>query len=252
MGLLEGLLSPSSFLSSSVPTGGQITLKRAFDIVGATVGLLLFSPLFLSMALLITRDGGPLFYRGARVGLQGKRFAIYKFRTMVVNAEQLGASSTSDDDPRITRLGSWLRRYKLDEFPQLINVLSGEMSLVGPRPQVQWAVDLYTPEERVLLNVFPGITDYASLVFRNEGELLRGSKDPDKDYLQKIAPAKTRLGLSYIQTRSFWIDMKIVMATMLAALGVNPAWCLPVAVHKTTEMNKALNKGVVDGTLSNG
>jgi lipopolysaccharide/colanic/teichoic acid biosynthesis glycosyltransferase len=189
------------------------------------------------------RDGGPLFYRGKRVGLQGTPFGIFKFRTMVMNAEQLGASSTADDDPRITRVGAWLRRYKLDEVPQLINVLSGDMSFVGPRPQVQWAVDLYTTKEKALLSARPGITDYASLLFRNEGELLRGSKDPDKDYLEKIAPAKTRLGLIYVQTRSFWLDLKILVATVLVAFGVDPAWCLPYAASKHQAMHRAPNKG---------
>jgi lipopolysaccharide/colanic/teichoic acid biosynthesis glycosyltransferase len=154
---------------------------------------------------------------------------------MVVNAEQLGASSTANDDPRITRVGSWLRRYKLDEVPQLINVLSGEMSLVGPRPQVQWAVDLYTSEERALLTVRPGLTDYASLVFRNEGELLRGSKDPDKDYLEKIAPEKIRLGLLYVDTRSLWLDIKITIATILAGIRVDPAWCFPAPAPQKQE-----------------
>ena len=168
-----------------------------------------------------------------------------------MNAEQLGASSTADDDPRITRVGSWLRRYKLDEVPQLINVLFGDMSFVGPRPQVQWAVELYTPEERALLSVRPGITDYASLLFRNEGELLRGSKDPDKDYLEKITPAKTRLGLIYVQTRSFWLDLKLLVATLLVAFGVDPTWCFPNTASKNQAMHRAPNEGVTDGTVSN-
>lgn len=218
-------------------------LKRLFDICGAAVGLLLWSPFLLVTALLITRDGGPVFYRGARVGLHGTRFDIYKLRTMVVNAERLGASSTADDDPRITRVGSWLRRYKLDEFPQLINVLVGEMSFVGPRPQVQWAVDLYSQEERALLTVRPGITDFASLVFRNEGELLRGSEDPDKTYLEKIAPEKIRLGLLYVRTRSLWLDIKIIIATILASIGIDPAWCLPAAAPQKLECRVASNEG---------
>jgi lipopolysaccharide/colanic/teichoic acid biosynthesis glycosyltransferase len=204
-------------------------LKRMFDIFGAAGGLLLSAPFLLAVAFLVMRDGGPVFYRGVRVGLHGERFSIYKFRTMVVNAERLGASSTADDDPRITRVGAWLRRHKLDEIPQLINVLLGEMSFVGPRPQVQWAVDLYTPAERALLTVRPGITDYASLVFRNEGELLRGSTDPDKDYLEKIAPEKIRLGLLYVRTRSLWLDIKIIFATILTGFSIDSAWCLPTS-----------------------
>jgi lipopolysaccharide/colanic/teichoic acid biosynthesis glycosyltransferase len=139
----------------------------------------------------------------------------------------------------------------LDEVPQLINVLSGDMSFVGPRPQVQWAVDLYTPEERDLLTVRPGITDYASLVFRNEGEILRGSEDPDKDYLEKIAPAKARLGLIYVHTRSLWLDLKILIATALVGLGIDPGWCLPPAVCQKQQMQLVSSEGVTDGTVSN-
>lgn len=193
----------------------SVFLKRVFDVVCAAAGLVFLSPLLLWIAWRIKReDGGPVFYRGVRVGLHGKPFRIYKFRTMVVDAEKLGASSTSDDDPRITRIGKLLRKYKLDELPQLINVLKGDMSFVGPRPQVKWAVDLYTEEEEALLNVRPGITDYASLRFPNEGEILKGSKDPDKDYMEKIHPEKMRLSLEYVRNRSFWLDMKLILQTV--------------------------------------
>jgi lipopolysaccharide/colanic/teichoic acid biosynthesis glycosyltransferase len=182
----------------------------------------------LAIALWIKLDSkGPVFYRGKRVGRGGKQFHILKFRSMVVDAERIGASSTSDDDPRITRPGKFIRRCKLDELPQLINVFLGEMSMVGPRPQVQWAVDLYTDVERSLLGVRPGITDYSSLVYRNEGEILRGSTDPDKDYLEKIAPGKIQLGLLYVRTHNLWIDVKIILATALAIPGIDPLWCLP-------------------------
>jgi lipopolysaccharide/colanic/teichoic acid biosynthesis glycosyltransferase len=192
-------------------------VKRVFDAFCSTVGLVFLSPLLLWIAWRIRReDGGPVFYRGVRVGLHGKPLRIFKFRTMVVDAEKLGASSTSDDDPRITRIGKFLRKYKLDELPQLINVLKGDMSFVGPRPQVKWAVDLYTEEEKALLNVRPGITDYASLRFPNEGEILKGSKDPDKDYMEKIHPEKMRLGLEYVRNRSFWLDIKLILQTVLA------------------------------------
>jgi lipopolysaccharide/colanic/teichoic acid biosynthesis glycosyltransferase len=178
---------------------------------------MILSPLLLWAAWRIRReDGGPVFYRGERVGLQGKPFRIFKFRTMVVDAEKIGASSTSDDDPRITRIGKILRKYKLDELPQLINVLKGDMSLVGPRPQVKWAVDRYTEEERRLLSIRPGITDYASLRFPNEGEILKGSKDPDKDYMEKIHPEKMRLSLEYLRNRSFWLDLKLILQTVAA------------------------------------
>jgi len=137
---------------------------------------------------------------------------------MVVNAESMGASSTSEDDPRITRIGKCLRKYKLDELPQLINVLKGEMSIVGPRPQVQWAVDLYSPEEREILCVRPGITDMASIRFANEEEILRGSADPDKDYMEKIHPEKMRMSLEYVRNRSFAGDMKVIGLTIGAIL----------------------------------
>jgi lipopolysaccharide/colanic/teichoic acid biosynthesis glycosyltransferase len=143
---------------------------------------------------------------------------MYKFRTMVLNADKLGGSSTPDDDPRITAVGRVLRRYKLDELPQLINVFKGDMSFVGPRPQVQWAVDRYTPEERQVLNVRPGITDYASLRFPNEGEILKGSLDPDKDYMERIHPEKMRLSLEYIKTCSFSADIAIILKTIAAIL----------------------------------
>ena len=183
--------------------------------MAASVGLLLLSPLLLWIAWRIKReDCGPIFYRGVRVGFHGKTFRIYKFRTMVVDAEKLGASSTSDDDLRITRIGGFLRKYKLDELPQLLNVLFGDMSLVGPRPEVKKFTDLYTKEEKLILTVRPGITDWASLWNPDEGALLKGSVDPDKDYLEKIRPEKIRLQLKYVQERSFWTDLKIIFLTL--------------------------------------
>jgi len=137
---------------------------------------------------------------------------------MVQNAEILGGASTPEDDERITRVGRFLRIYKLDELPQLLNVITGHMSLVGPRPQVPWAVKLYTQEEEALLSIRPGITDYASVHFRNEGEILRGSANPDKDYLEKIHPEKMRLSLEYIHKRSFWLDCQILAKTLGAVM----------------------------------
>lgn len=191
------------------------SLKRLLDYTVAGVGLVLLAPLLLVVALVIRLGSpGPVFYRGERVGLGGITFRILKFRTMVVEAEKSGGSSTPEDDPRITRVGHMLRRWKLDEAPQLINVVRGEMSLVGPRPQVRWAVDLYTPEERRLLSVRPGITDWASVRFRNEAEILRGSDDPDRLYLEKIAPEKIRLGLWYVDNQTFLEDLRIIFATL--------------------------------------
>ena len=195
--------------------------KRLFDGICAGSGLLVLSPVLLAVAALIKLDSeGPVFYKGLRVGLNGKPFRMYKFRTMVTKADQIGGSSTPDDDPRITRMGRLLRSYKLDELPQLINVVKGEMSLVGPRPQVQWAVDLYTPQERRVLDVPPGMTDYASLRFPDEGKILKNSTDPDRDYMEKIHPEKMRLGLKYVEENSLWLDLSIIFKTIAAVAGV--------------------------------
>jgi len=192
-----------------------MTVKRVFDFTLASVALIVLSPVLAAVGLAIKLDSsGPVFYRGARVGLNGKRFRMLKFRSMIVNAEAVGGSSTPDDDPRVTKVGQFLRGTKLDELPQLINVLKGDMSLVGPRPQVQWAVDRYTPEERLVLTVRPGITDYASLRFANEGEILKGSTDPDRDYMEKIHPEKMRLSLEYVRSRSFATDLAIIGRTL--------------------------------------
>ena len=189
-------------------------VKRLFDIVFSFLGLWLSSPFFLGACLWIKLDTlGPVFYRGVRAGRNGRQFRIFKFRTMVVDAEKVGPSSTANDDPRITRSGVFLRDYKLDELPQLINVLKGDMSLVGPRPQVLWVVDLYSKDDKAVLDVRPGIADYAFVLLPSEGEVLRGSKDPDGDYLENIHPEKMRLSLYYVRNHSFWFDMKILVDT---------------------------------------
>jgi len=204
---------------SSGVTPAYFAMKRAFDIFGSALGLVVLSPLVACLAAAIKLDSrGPVFYKGARVGINGKRFNILKFRSMVTNAESLGGSTTPEDDPRVTAVGRFLRANKLDELPQLWNVLVGDMSLVGPRPQVQWAVDLYTPEERLVLSVRPGITDYASLRFANEGEILKGSTDPDRDYMEKIHPEKMRLSLEYVRSRSFSGDLAIIAQTLGAVI----------------------------------
>ena len=194
-------------------------LKRCVDLFGALAGLILTMPLLGVAACSIYReDGWPVFYRGSRVGRWGTPFAMLKLRTMYRDADQQGPSSTTADDARITRSGRVLRKWKIDELPQLFNVLWGRMSLVGPRPQVQWAVDLYRPEEQWLLSVRPGLTDFASIKFRNEGEILRGSTNPDLAYLQAIAPAKIKLGLHYLETACLTTDIKIIWMTLQAAL----------------------------------
>jgi len=189
--------------------------KRAFDIFASATGLFFLLPLLALLAVLVRlEDSGPVFYRGLRTGRFGKPFRIFKFRTMVLNADKIGGPSSSSDDPRITRVGKFLRRYKLDELPQLINVIRGEMSLVGPRPEVLEEVRLYTPEEMQLLDILPGITDWASIQFRNEGEILRGSPDPHQAYREKIRPEKIRLGLEYVRNHTFTTDCKIILKTL--------------------------------------
>ena len=189
--------------------------KRLFDFVFSLAGILFLSPLMFAIFILIKLSSpGPALYAGTRIGRFGKAFRLFKFRTMVANADKIGGPSTAEDDPRVTKVGRVLRRYKLDELPQLINVLKGEMSLVGPRPEVAAEVELYSPEQRELLKVAPGITDWASMRFHNEGEILKGSADPHQTYQEKIRPEKIRLGLEYIQKRSFWVDMQILTGTL--------------------------------------
>lgn len=191
-------------------------MKRTFDLVFSILGLVLFLPFLLALIVFVKLDSpGPAFYRGLRAGRLGKPFRIFKFRTMVINAEALGSASTPEDDARITRMGRILRKIKVDELPQLLNVLRGEMSMVGPRPQVPWAVEQYTAEERAILRVRPGITDPASVRFRNESAILRGSTDPDKDYFEKIHPEKMRMSIEYVQKQSLLLDFKILLQTML-------------------------------------
>ena len=192
-------------------------MKRIFDFLTSFLGLILVSPLLLIIAVLIKLDSpGPVFYRGERVGQHGKIFRIFKFRTMVENAEELGGPSTAGDDPRLTKIGKFLKKYQLDELPQLINVLKGEMSLVGPRPEVKMYVDMMTDEERkTILSVRPGMTDLASLWDFHEGEILKGSPDPEKTYMEKIRPTKIKLQLEYVKNRSFLLDLKIIFKTIL-------------------------------------
>jgi lipopolysaccharide/colanic/teichoic acid biosynthesis glycosyltransferase len=194
-------------------------LKRALDIATSFMGLLLLGPVLIFIAWRIRRtDGGPIFYRGNRIGLYGQPFRIFKFRTMIADADKVGGSSTSDDDARITDIGRVLRKYKLDELPQLLNVLRGEMSIVGPRPEVQMYTDLFTMEEKLILSVRPGITDWASIWNADEGAALAGATDPEAAYMERIRPIKLKLQLKYVRERSFWMDVKIIFLTVLAIL----------------------------------
>ncbi len=191
-------------------------IKRSFDIIFSFLGLTWVAFLLITTAILIKLDSpGPVFYRGVRVGKGGKLFRIFKFRTMVPNAEKLGGPSTAGDDPRLTKLAPFLKKYQLDELPQLINVLKGDMSLVGPRPEVQMYVDMMSEEERKsICSIRPGMTDWASLWNFHEGETLQSSSDPERTYLEKIRPEKIRLQLKYAKEHSFWVDLKIIFQTV--------------------------------------
>jgi lipopolysaccharide/colanic/teichoic acid biosynthesis glycosyltransferase len=198
-------------------------VKRTFDAVCSLFGLaVLVLPLLFVAALTKLHDGGPVLYRGVRIGRRGRPFRILKFRTMVVNADRIGGPSTADDDARVTRIGRFLRKYKLDELPQLINVVLGQMSLVGPRPEVPEYVALFTDEEKAILTVRPGITDWASIWNHDEGALLAGAADPERVYLDKIRPEKLRQQLRYVSEHSFWIDLKILFLTMALACHRRP------------------------------
>lgn len=190
--------------------------KRVFDVIAASIGLLIFSPVLLLVALWIKRDSpGPVFYRGRRSGRGGIPFYMLKFRSMVTNADKIGGPTTAGNDSRITPSGRFVRKYKLDELPQLINVLRGEMSLVGPRPEVVDKVEQYNWREKRVLALRPGITDWASIWNSDEGGVLAGAPDADEAYERVIRPGKIQLQLYYLETRSFWVDLKIIAATVI-------------------------------------
>lgn len=189
-------------------------MKRLFDVFSSGLGLLLLSPIFLIMAVWIKLDSkGPVFYRQIRVGKKGKNFEILKFRSMRVGSDKDGLITIGGRDPRVTKSGYYIRKYKLDEFPQLINVFKGDMSIVGPRPEVRKYVDLYTEEQLRVLTVKPGITDIASVKYRNENDLLEKSEDPNKLYVDEIMPDKLKYNLEYIDKQTFLFDMKLIFTT---------------------------------------
>ncbi len=189
-------------------------MKRLFDIVASGLGLIVLSPLFLVLAIWIKLDSkGPVFYRQVRVGLNNKDFRIFKFRSMRVGADKGSLVTIGGRDPRVTRSGYWIRKFKLDELPQLINVFVGDMSLVGPRPEVRHYVDYYTPEQMHVLDVRPGITDPASIKFRNENELMEKAEDPEKYYIEVIMQEKIRLYLEYVNHHSFLGDIGLIFKT---------------------------------------
>lgn len=195
-------------------------MKRLFDFVVSLLGLIVLSPLFLVIAVAIKRDSpGPVFFRQVRVGKDGRTFRIHKFRSMTASTAGNSKEITVGGDARITRTGAWIRHWKLDELPQLIDVLAGSMSVVGPRPEVPRYVALYPEaQRRVVLSVKPGITDLASIQFRHENELLARASDPEQAYREQILPEKLRLQSEYVRTRSFIGDMKILVATFAAIL----------------------------------
>lgn len=189
-------------------------MKRIFDIASSAIGLIALSPLFLLLAVWIKIDStGPVFYRQQRVGKGNRDFYLYKFRSMKVGSDRQGLITVGGRDARITRSGYFIRKYKLDEFPQLINVLKGEMSIVGPRPEVRKYVEMYDAEQLAVLNVRPGITDPASIRYRNENELLGEAADPERYYREVIMPDKLRINLEYINNASFRKDIKLIFAT---------------------------------------
>lgn len=190
-------------------------VKRVFDLFWSTFGLLLLWPLFLGVSFLIKmEDRGPVFFRQRRVGWRGNPFRIWKFRTMVVDAEHKGSALTVGRDPRVTKVGCWLRATKLDELPQLLNVWIGEMSLVGPRPEVQKYVDLYTEDQRRVLELKPGITDLASIKYRCESELLASAEDPERIYVEVVMPEKIQINMEYAAKASLWRDLRVVLLTL--------------------------------------
>ena len=189
-------------------------MKRLFDIVASGLGLIVLSPLFLILAIWIKLDSkGPVFYRQVRVGYKNKDFRIFKFRSMRVGADKGSLVTIGGRDPRVTKSGYWIRKFKLDELPQLINVFIGDMSLVGPRPEVRHYVDYWTPDQMHVLDVRPGITDPASIKFRNENELMEKAEDPEKYYIEVIMQEKIKLYLEYVEKHSFWYDLGLIFKT---------------------------------------
>ncbi len=191
-------------------------IKRLFDIFFSAFGLLILFPFFLLIALLIKINSrGPAFYKQERIGKGGKPFKMIKFRTMQIDSDSKGLLTIGGKDSRVTTIGYYLRKFKIDELPQLVNVLMGDMSFVGPRPEVKKYVDLYTTEQREVLSVKPGITDYASIEYRDESAMLAGSENPEEFYTTVVMPAKLKINLEYINDRNILTDVKIIFKTVL-------------------------------------
>ena len=194
-------------------------MKRLFDIIASGLGLISISPLFLILAIWIKMDSkGTVFYRQVRVGRGNKDFRIFKFRSMRVGSDKGSLVTIGGHDPRVTRSGYFIRKFKLDELPQLINVFVGDMSLVGPRPEVRHYVDYWTPEQMHVLDVRPGITDPASIKFRNENELMEKAEDPEKYYIEVIMQEKIKLYREYVEKHSFWYDLGLIFKTFFVII----------------------------------
>ena len=221
-------------------------MKRFWDILASAIGLLIASPVMIpAMIAIWLQDGHSPFYIAPRVGKNMIMFNMVKLRSMVVNADNAGVDSTSSTDQRITTIGMLIRKLKIDELTQLVNVLLGDMSLVGPRPNVEREVKIYTKKEERLLDVRPGITDLASIVFSDEGDILDGSDDPDLRYNQIIRPWKSRLGLTYVQNQHLWLDLRIILLTVIAIIS------RPVALKGVNRILLQLNesKDLIDVAL---
>jgi len=211
-------------------------IKRLFDLIVSLTALILVSPILaISLLSVYLQDFKNPFYIAPRVGRNEKIFKMFKIRSMVVNADRTGVDSTSSNDMRITQVGHLIRKFKIDEISQLINVFLGDMSLVGPRPNVKRETDVYTKEEKILLTVRPGITDISSIVFSDEGEILKDSKDPDLLYNQIIRPWKSRLGIFYIENRSLFLDIRLLIFTVLAIINK------PLALERILALLEGMN-----------
>jgi lipopolysaccharide/colanic/teichoic acid biosynthesis glycosyltransferase len=216
-------------------------MKRVFDLLLAFIGLIIASPILIPVIFLVwIQDWHSPFYVAPRVGKNEKPFKMLKLRSMIVNADKSGVDSTSSNDKRITGVGKFIRKYKLDELSQLWNVLIGDMSLVGPRPNVKRETDLYTSEEKFLLKVKPGITDFSSIVFSDEGDILKDHSDPDIAYNQLIRPGKSMLGIFYIIHRNFLIDIKLIYLTIVAIISKEKALSSVVNILKKLGANNIL------------
>jgi lipopolysaccharide/colanic/teichoic acid biosynthesis glycosyltransferase len=192
-------------------------LKRIFDILFSLTGLIILSPLFFIIIIAVKFNSkGSSLYVQKRVGVNGKDFNLYKFRTMFLDSDKKGLLTVGGRDPRITGTGYYLRKYKLDELPQLYNVLKGDMSFVGPRPEVRKYVNLYSKEQKKVLSIRPGITDVASIKYRNENEILDGQENPEEYYIENILPDKINMNLNYLNDRSFFKDVKVIFNTLTA------------------------------------